>query len=69
MADVRADGTTVWSSSQATHGLRTNLARVFGLPVEKMRVVFLEGSGSYGTNGNDYVTFTRERVKAAILAR
>jgi len=27
---------------------------VFGLAPEKVRVVFLEGSGSYGTNGADY---------------
>jgi CO/xanthine dehydrogenase Mo-binding subunit len=56
VADVKADGTTtVWSASQGTHGLRNNLARVFGLPVEKVRVVFAEGSGSYGTNGSDHV--------------
>lgn len=56
VADVRADGSaTVWSASQGTHGLRTNLAKVFGLPADKMRVVFLEGSGSYGTNGSDNV--------------
>ncbi len=55
VADVRADGATIWSASQGTHGLRNNLARVFGLPVAKVRVVFLEGSGSYGTNGSDYV--------------
>jgi len=54
VADVRGDGATVWSSSQGTHGLRANLARVFELNVEKVRVVFLEGSGSYGTSGYDY---------------
>ena len=33
VADVRADGSaTVWSASQGTHGLRTTLAKVFGLP-------------------------------------
>ena len=55
VADVRADGATIWSASQSTHGLRTNLAAVFGLPVDTVRVVFAEGSGSYGTNGGDYV--------------
>jgi len=56
VADVRADGTaTVWSASQGTHGLRGNLAKVFGIPPEKLRVVFLDGSGSYGTNGGDHV--------------
>jgi CO/xanthine dehydrogenase Mo-binding subunit len=55
VADVRADGATVWSASQGTHGLRNNLATVFGLPQDKVRVIFAEGSGSYGTNGSDYV--------------
>jgi len=56
VADVKVDGSaTVWSASQGTHGLRQLLARVFSLPQDKMRVVFAEGSGSYGTNGSDYV--------------
>jgi CO/xanthine dehydrogenase Mo-binding subunit len=54
VADVRGDRATVWSSSQGTHGLRVNLAKVFGLNPSKVRVVFLEGSGSYGTSGYDY---------------
>ena len=55
VADVRTDGTTtVWTSSQVTYGLRATLARVFGLDAEKMRIVFVEGSGSYGTNGADH---------------
>ena len=33
--------------------MRTNFARVFGIPEDKLRVVFLDGSGSYGSNGND----------------
>src|SRR5204862_144458 len=56
VADVRSDGTaTVWCASQGTHGLRANLSKVFGIPPEKFRVVFLDGSGSYGTNGTDHV--------------
>jgi CO/xanthine dehydrogenase Mo-binding subunit/aerobic-type carbon monoxide dehydrogenase small subunit (CoxS/CutS family) len=54
VADVRADRATVWTSSQVTYGLRATLARVFGLPAETMRVIFVEGSGSYGTNGADH---------------
>jgi CO/xanthine dehydrogenase Mo-binding subunit len=52
---VRGDGATIWSASQGTHGLRANLAKVFGLSQDKVRVVFLDGSGSYGTNGTDHV--------------
>jgi CO/xanthine dehydrogenase Mo-binding subunit len=55
VADVRGDSATIWSASQGTHGLRQNLAKIFGLAPERVRVVFLEGSGSYGTNGSDNV--------------
>ena len=54
VADIQGDGGTVWSASQAPHGLRQNLARVFGLNAEKLRVIFTDGSGSYGTNGGDH---------------
>jgi len=53
VADVRIDGATVWTSTQGTHGLRANLSKIFGIPVDKLRVIYLDGSGSYGGNGND----------------
>jgi CO/xanthine dehydrogenase Mo-binding subunit len=55
VADVRADSATVWSATQGTFGLRDVLAGMFGLPPQKVRVIFREGSGSYGSNGNDDV--------------
>jgi CO/xanthine dehydrogenase Mo-binding subunit len=55
VADIANDGGTIWSCSQGTHGLRSNLSKVFGLNPAKLRVVFLDGSGSYGTNGGDHV--------------
>jgi CO/xanthine dehydrogenase Mo-binding subunit len=55
VADVKGDAATVWSSSQGTHGLRANLAKTFALSPQKVRVVFLDGAGSYGTNGGDHV--------------
>ena len=54
VADVREGGATIWTSSQATYGMRATLSRVFGLAPEKVRVIFVEGSGSYGTNGADH---------------
>ena len=53
VADVREAGTTIWSSTQNPFGLRGNLSKVFGLAPEKLRVVYMDGSGSYGTNGGD----------------
>lgn len=53
VADVRDDGATIWTSTQGTYGLRGNLAKIFAMPPEKLRVIFADGSGSYGGNGND----------------
>jgi nicotinate dehydrogenase subunit B len=55
VADVGEDGATIWSATQQSYGQRAQLAKVFGLPEEKLRVIFLDGSGSYGGNGNDDV--------------
>jgi len=55
VADVREGGATVWTASQQSYGQRGQLAKVFGMPEEKLRVIFLDGSGSYGGNGNDDV--------------
>jgi nicotinate dehydrogenase subunit B len=53
VADARPEGTTIWTSSQGTYGMRTSFSRIFGIPEDKLRVIFLDGSGSYGGNGND----------------
>jgi len=53
VADVRSEGTTIWTASQGPHGMRANFSRIFGIPEDKLRVIFLDGSGSYGGNGND----------------
>jgi CO/xanthine dehydrogenase Mo-binding subunit len=55
VADVQTDSATVWSATQGPHGLRDVLAQLFGMTPQKVRVIFREGSGSYGSNGNDDV--------------
>ena len=42
-----------WSSSQATHNLRKQLALMFSLPLEDVRCIFVDGSGCYGRNGHE----------------
>ena len=51
IADVKDSGTTIWSSTQDTYGLRGLLAKQLGTPPAKVRVIYLDGSGSYGSNG------------------
>lgn len=53
VADVKDEGVSVWSATQNPFSLRGNLAKVFGIPQDKIRVIYLDGSGSYGTNGSD----------------
>ena len=56
VADVRDDGTTLWSSTQSPHGTRDNLAKVFGIPKDKLHLIYVDGAGCYGGNGNDDVS-------------
>jgi nicotinate dehydrogenase subunit B len=59
------DGTlTSWSASQATHNLRKQLAQMFSLPVDKVRCIYVEGSGCYGRNGHEDAA-----ADAALLAK
>jgi CO/xanthine dehydrogenase Mo-binding subunit len=64
IADVRADAATIWTASQGTHGNRTSFAKFLGLPREKVRLIYLEGSGCYGMNGHEDAA-----ADAAILSR
>jgi len=53
VADVRADGGTVWTASQASHRFLNIFAALVDLPRDKLRVVYLDGAGCYGMNGHD----------------
>ena len=64
VADVRADRATVWSSSQNTHGFQATCARVLGLERDRVRVIYLDGAGSYGPAGADDAV-----IEAALLSR
>jgi len=64
VADVRADAATVWTASQGMHDNQTTFARFLGLPKDKVRLIYLEGSGGYGMNGHEDAA-----ADAAILSR
>jgi CO/xanthine dehydrogenase Mo-binding subunit len=52
VADVRPDGiTTVWSGGQKPHALQKGYAQLLGVPVERVRVVWMQDAGSYGRPG------------------
>ena len=64
VAHVRADRATIWSSSQNTHGFQATAARFLGLEKDRVRVVYMDGSGSYGPNGEDDAA-----AEAALLSK
>ena len=55
VADVRDGKATVWSATQGAHQLCAPIAALLGMPPERVRVIFTEGSGCYGHNGSDDV--------------
>jgi nicotinate dehydrogenase subunit B len=48
LADVKADSALVMCSTQDVYGTRNSLSRLLGMPVDKVRVQYYEGSGTYG---------------------
>jgi nicotinate dehydrogenase subunit B len=53
VADVSADRATLWSGSQWPQGDRSDIAKMLGLPVERVQLIWREASGSYGRLGCD----------------
>jgi nicotinate dehydrogenase subunit B len=57
VADVQGDKATVWSPTQGVWHQRATLAIVLNLKPENVHVIFRRGSGCYGINGADTVTY------------
>ncbi len=53
VADVRPGEATIWSSTQKPHQLQQGIAELLGLPANKVRVIWVQGAGSYGRSGAD----------------
>lgn len=52
VADVHTDGiTTVWSGAQKPHELQKGFAELLRVPIDTVRVVWVEDAGSYGRPG------------------
>ena len=57
VADVQGAKATVWSATQAVYPLRSTVAMVLGTQAENVHVIFKMGSGCYGCNGADTVSY------------
>ena len=66
VADVKPGSATMWSSTQSAYPTRSIVAKILGLPLESVRVIYTRGSGCYGLNGADAVTFDAALLSQAV---
>ena len=68
VVDVKGSGATatatLWSAAQGIYPVRDSVAVLLGVPRENVHAIYVEGSGCYGLNGADTVTYD-----AAILSQ
>jgi CO/xanthine dehydrogenase Mo-binding subunit len=53
VADVRGNKATVWSGCQGPFRTRASVSSLLKIPEENVRIIYHEGSGSYGRLSND----------------
>jgi CO/xanthine dehydrogenase Mo-binding subunit len=63
-ADPSNDQMTIYSNDMKSYGLRSGVAQFLGIPRDRVRVVWMEGSQAYGRTAADDAGF-----EAAFLAR
>jgi CO/xanthine dehydrogenase Mo-binding subunit len=66
VADVKDGRATIWSSSQAVFGVKSAAATMLGLKPEDVHVIFTRGSGCYGINGADTVSYDAALMSQAV---
>ena len=66
VADVQGEKATIWSPTQGVWYQRNTAAMVLGLKPENLRVIFRRGSGCYGLNGADTVTYDAALLSQAV---
>jgi len=66
VADVSGDKATIYSATQAVHPHRHTAAMVLGLRPEDVRVVYRLGSGCYGLNGAEAVSYDAALLSQAV---
>jgi nicotinate dehydrogenase subunit B len=64
VADVQGEKAVIYSATQAVWYQKNTSAMILGLKPENIRVIFRRGSGCYGCNGADTVTYD-----AAVLSQ
>jgi nicotinate dehydrogenase subunit B len=66
VADVHPQQATVWSATQSVYPTREGVSVLTGLPLDSVRVVFVRGSGCYGLNAADTVSYDAALLSQAV---
>jgi CO/xanthine dehydrogenase Mo-binding subunit len=66
VADVQAEKATIWSPTQSVYPTRNTAAMLLGMKPENVHVIFTMGSGCYGLNGADTVSFDAALMSQAV---
>ncbi len=66
VADVKPKQATVWSATQSAYPTRSIVAKLLDYPVDNVRVIYVRGSGCYGLNGADTVSFDAALLSHAV---
>src|SRR5206468_9124121 len=66
VGDVKDGKATIWSATQAVYPLKNSIATVLGLAPGNVRVIFRMGSGCYGINGADTVSYDAALLSQAV---
>ncbi len=66
VADVGDEKVTIWSATQSAYPTRSGVAMLLGIAPEKVRVIFTRGSGCYGINGADTVSYDAALLSDAV---
>jgi nicotinate dehydrogenase subunit B len=66
VADVQGGKATIYSPTQAVFPLRSTLSMLLGIPQDNVHVIFRMGSGCYGINGADTVSYDAALLSQAV---
>ncbi len=66
VADVKTDSATVWSSTQGVYPQRDSCAMLLGMKPAQVKVIYTRGSGCYGINGADTVSYDAALMSQAV---
>jgi nicotinate dehydrogenase subunit B len=66
VADVQSDRATVWSATQSVYPTQHGVSALTALPLDSVRIIFVRGSGCYGLNAADTVSFDAALLSQAV---